>query len=220
MATPRQGFETWPSGILQADVPANNNVRLLDATVNLAVLSDSTDAQPVTPALGDAYLITAAATGTDWAGKAEGTIAYYDGAWFFVPPVDGMTVLVADTGETFMQQGGAWVRTGPAAQANETAGRALNTTYTNASARSIMVTATVRCAITVAAGNAYVQAKSDSATPPVTIASGLVGIEAGLLGEDNTFQITFVVAAGMNYRIDSVLTSGTATLGQWFEVAL
>lgn len=220
MATPRQGFETWPAGILQADVPANDNVRRLDATVNLAVLSDSIDAQPVSPALGDAYLITAAPTGADWAGKAVGTIAYYDGAWFFVPPVDGMTLLVADTGATFVRQSGAWVRTGPPAQANETAGRALNTTYTNTSARSIMVSATVRCAITVAAGNAHVQAKSDAATPPVTIASGIVGIESGLLGEDNTFQVSFVVAAGMKYRIDSVLTNGTATLGQWFEVAL
>lgn len=220
MATPRQSFDTWPAGILQADVPANNNVRRLDATVNLAVLSDSTDAQPGSPALGDAYLITAAATGTDWAGKAAGTIAYYDGAWFFVLPVDGMTVLVLDIGASFVRQGGAWVRTGPAAQTNVTAGRALNTTYTNTSARSIMVMATVRCAITVAAGSAYVQAKSGAATPPTTAASGIVGVESGLAGEDNTMQVAFVVAAGANYRIDSASSSGTVTLGQWFEVAL
>lgn len=101
------------------------------------------------------------------------------------------------------------------AQTNVTASRALNTTYT--AAAHLMVTATVRCAITLAAGNAYVQGKSDGATPPVTIASGIVGIETGLLGEDNTFQISFVVTSGQTYRLDSAATNGTVVLGAWFE---
>lgn len=97
--------------------------------------------------------------------------------------------------------------------------RALNTTYANSRSGSILVTASVRCAITLAAGSAYVIAKSDSATPPVTAATGKVGIEVGLLNEDNTAQISFVVAAGMNYRIDSTVANGTATLGDWRETA-
>ena len=105
-------------------------------------------------------------------------------------------------------------------QTNETANRAVNTTYTNTGGRSRIVTATFRCAITVAAGNAYVQGKSDSSTPPTTIATGKVGIEAGLLNEDNSFQISFIVAPEMKYRIDSTLTNGTATLGNWFEVLI
>lgn len=96
--------------------------------------------------------------------------------------------------------------------------RALNTTYTNSGTGSLMVIATVRSAITLAAGNAYVQGKSDSSTPPTTVASGLVGIQAGLLNEDNTFQITFIVAAGMKYRLDSSVTNGTTTLGSWYEM--
>jgi hypothetical protein len=98
--------------------------------------------------------------------------------------------------------------------------RALNTTYTNVSASSLLVMATVRCAITVAAGNAYVQAKMDTATPPTVAASGLVGIEAGLLGEDNSFQVAFVVNPGGTYIISSTTTNGTVTLGRWMEFPL
>ncbi len=105
------------------------------------------------------------------------------------------------------------------AQTDVTASRVLNTTYTAPATRSVMVHATVRCAITLAGGNAYVQGKSDSSSPPTTVASGIVGIQAGLLNEDNSFQISFVVAAGVNYRIDSATTNGTTTLGKWFEIA-
>mgnify|MGYP001590155362 FL=1 len=102
-----------------------------------------------------------------------------------------------------------------------TASRALNTTYTNSDAsRSILVVATVRCAISLAGGNAYVQAKSDSSTPPTTVVSGLVGIEAGLLSEDNSFTISFLIAPSMKYRIDASATNGTCVLGKWFEVTL
>ena len=98
--------------------------------------------------------------------------------------------------------------------------RALNTTYTNTSASLLLVLATVRCAITVAAGNAYVQAKMDTATPPTVAASGLIGIEAGLMGEDNSFQITFIVNPGGTYILSSTATNGTVTLGKWFEFPL
>lgn len=106
------------------------------------------------------------------------------------------------------------------AQTNVTGSRALNTTYTNSGTRSIIVNATARCVVSVAGGNATVQGKSDTATPPTTITSGLVGIQSGLLGEDNTHQISFVVAPGANYRIDSAVTDGAVTLGSWFEVSL
>jgi hypothetical protein len=98
--------------------------------------------------------------------------------------------------------------------------RALNTTYTNTSAEPLLVMATVRCAITVAAGNAYVQAKMDTATPPTVAASGIIGIQAGLLGEDNSFQVAFIVNPGGTYILISTTTNGTATLGKWFEFPL
>jgi hypothetical protein len=105
-------------------------------------------------------------------------------------------------------------------QIDQTGSRALNTNYTNSStASSLMVMATVRCAISLAAGNAYVFGLSDGSSPCTTTASGLVGIQAGLLNEDNTFQLTFVVGTNTNYRINSVTTNGTCTLGKFFEMS-
>lgn len=97
--------------------------------------------------------------------------------------------------------------------------RALNTTYANSStASSLMVMATVRCAVTLAAGTAYVQGRSDSANPPTISCSGIVGIQAGLLNEDNTYQICFVVGTNTNYIITSVASNGSCVLGQWYEL--
>jgi hypothetical protein len=103
---------------------------------------------------------------------------------------------------------------------NATASRALDTTYTNLSLSVLLVQATVRCAVSVAGGNAYVQAKMDTATPPTVIASGKVGIEAGLLSEDNSFQVSFLVNPGGTYILTTAATNGTVTLGNWFEMPL
>jgi len=109
--TPRLSLETWPSGIAQADVPANNNVRRLDATVNAAVLSNVIADQPVSPVTGDSYILPASATGAQWAGQPAGTIAYYDGAWSFYAPVPGMIVQVKNGAAPFWlrYQSGEWL---------------------------------------------------------------------------------------------------------------
>lgn len=100
-----------------------------------------------------------------------------------------------------------------------TASRAKDTVYANG-VKPLLVLATFRCAITAGGGNAYVQAKSDGLSTPTTVASGKVGIEAGLNGEDNNFQIAFFVNPGANYSIASSATNGTVTLGKWIEVIL
>lgn len=102
------------------------------------------------------------------------------------------------------------------ASVDQTASRALNTTYTNSSTLPMLVGVTVRCAVTLAGGNAFIQ----GASPVGTAASGQVGIEAGLLGEDNTFQLSFVVGPGEGYRVNTSTTNGTATMGSWFEFPL
>lgn len=98
--------------------------------------------------------------------------------------------------------------------------RALDTTYTNLSTSTLLVHLTMRCAVTLAGGNAYAQAKMDTATPPTVAASGLVGIEAGLLGEDNTFQLVFMVNPGGTYIVSTSATNGAVTLGKWFEITI
>lgn len=106
---------------------------------------------------------------------------------------------------------------------DQTASRALNTTYTNPYAdRSILVVVSVQCVATSAGGQARAQGKSDTSTPPTTAASGGIGIAAGILNDDNIFQMTFVVPAGttQNYRVDKTEVNGTVTLNRWFEFVL
>lgn len=103
---------------------------------------------------------------------------------------------------------------------DQSASRAINTTYTNLATISLMVIATVRCAISFVGGTATAQAKMDTSSPPTTIASGIVGIQVGLMGEDNTFQIAFAVNPGAQYRIDTTAVNGTTVLGKWFELTL
>jgi hypothetical protein len=43
----------------------------------LSVKSRTTAAQPASPANGDRYILPTSPTGTAWAGKAAGTVAYY-----------------------------------------------------------------------------------------------------------------------------------------------
>lgn len=102
---------------------------------------------------------------------------------------------------------------------NQTASRALDTSYTNGdSYHSMLVIVTLRCAITLAGGVAKTVAKSDGSTPPTTAVSGSVGIEAGLLGEDNTFQLSFVVKPVDIYKLVTTQTNGTVTVEFWGEM--
>ena len=102
---------------------------------------------------------------------------------------------------------------------DQTGSRALDTTYTNSDANSSMlVIVSFHCNISVAAGAAYVIAKSDASSPPTTAVSGKVGIENGLLNEDSSVQISFIVAPGKNYKLISTQTNGTVVIGFWGEM--
>lgn len=124
---------------------------------------------------------------------------------------------------SFVYNGSAWLREVPniaASWTNATASRTLGTVYTNSSStNTIMVMITVRCVTTSAGGNAYVQAFSDTAANPSTVASGIVGLQAGLLNEDNSYQLTFVVRPGEKYKVVASTTNGTCTLGNWTEMS-
>ena len=109
--TGRLELEFWPEKIGDADVPANNNAQYLDAVLNSSVVSATTTAEP-TLSTGDAgkvYILPASPTGTNWAGKATGTIAYWDGViWTFYTPKRCAWAEAADTGAIYRYTT-AWV---------------------------------------------------------------------------------------------------------------
>ncbi len=80
----------------------------------------------------------------------------------------------------------------------------------------------MQCTITVLNGKAYVQGIAEiSVGDPTAVASGIVGIQLGLLNENNSFPVDFYVMPGEKYRINSTIDgTGTVTLGSWFETLI
>ena len=94
----------------QKHVTVNETFRRLDQLVHLSVKSASVSAEPVA-ADGDAYILPAAATGTDWAGQSEGTVmAFQEGAWIPFLPFPGMLTYTEDDGAMRVFSGSSWVK--------------------------------------------------------------------------------------------------------------
>lgn len=98
MSDPILPFAVWQSGTNQNSIPANDNA-LRSEILNGLVISESTDAQPGSPARGDIYIMTGAASGTQWSTFDQYDLAIYDGAgtWHAYAPVEGIVVNVAGT---------------------------------------------------------------------------------------------------------------------------
>ncbi|HEY0860661.1 MAG TPA: DUF2793 domain-containing protein [Pseudoxanthomonas sp.] len=98
MSDPILPFSVWLSGTNQNSIPANDNA-LRSEILNGLVISESTDAQPGSPARGDIYIMTGAASGDQWSLFDEFDLAIYDGAgtWHAYAPVEGIVVNVAGT---------------------------------------------------------------------------------------------------------------------------
>lgn len=97
MSTPILPFAVWAPGTNQNSIPANDN-SLRWAILNGNIISESTDAQPGSPSDGDAYIMTGAASGAQWATFDEFDLAIYDsGTWYAYAPVLGIVVNIAGT---------------------------------------------------------------------------------------------------------------------------
>ncbi|QNN99763.1 hypothetical protein P67b_00004 [Ruegeria phage Tedan] len=71
------------------------------------VISRTTDAPAITPALDNLYIVPEAPTG-DFAGQANNLAYRAASAWEFYTPPEGFTVWVNDTNETVVWNGTAW----------------------------------------------------------------------------------------------------------------
>lgn len=101
-------LQYWPEGIAAARIPANNNVRLLQALLLNPAISATTAAQPGSPAEGDVYILPAAPSGAQWASFFEDDVViYYDATWTAYIPNDGLRKFVEDEGEDWQFVGGS-----------------------------------------------------------------------------------------------------------------
>jgi hypothetical protein len=109
-------LEYWPEGIAAARIPANNNVRLLQALKINPAISATTAAQPGSPSEGDVYILPASPTGAQWAGFFEDDVViFYNATWTAYTPIDGLRKFVEDEGEDWQYIGdssGGWAPAG------------------------------------------------------------------------------------------------------------
>jgi len=214
MASPRLAFDVWPSGITSADIPANNNVQRLDATFNMLAKSASTTAQPGSPSNGDTYILPASPTGTDWSGKATGTIAYFNVAWYFFTPYHGLRARVIDTA-TYMQYTTAWFYENTVITA---ASAGINSTETVVSSVSIpantlavgstfRITATGRCTSTGAnVSNFRVRIGTTTLTGTIP---AVVTPTAAASGTNISFAVEFLVTVRTSGGSGTIIGSGS-----------
>ena len=106
MSLPLTPFERWLSGTNQNSIPANNN-SLRSEIFNTDGIADDVTAQPGSPSDGDWYIIPSGATGAQWGGFAENSVAiFYGGTWYEFVPAEGNIVTCA--GARLMFTGGGW----------------------------------------------------------------------------------------------------------------
>ncbi|HEY0600841.1 DUF2793 domain-containing protein, partial [Brevundimonas sp.] len=111
--TARLGLPYLAAGQMQKHVTLNEALTRLDALVQTAVVSCTEPAQPADPSDGALYILPAEATGSEWTGRAAGTLIRAEtGGWSAVEAPDGLVVLVVDAGELLVRHGGAWVSLG------------------------------------------------------------------------------------------------------------
>lgn len=169
----------------QKHVTHNEAVSLLDAVVQLSVISRTTAAPPGSPAVTARYVVAPGASGA-WAGQAGRLAAWAEGGWSFLVPRRGWIAWVEDEEALIVHDGTGWTL----ALAASLAGGAITEMGVNmaASPTNRLAVAAAATLLTHAGGGH--QVKINKATPADTASlvfqTGFSGrAEMGLAGEDN-----------------------------------
>ena len=91
----------------QKHVTHNDALNVLDALVQLSVLSDTVSSPPSTPADGDRYIVPIGGTGA-FSGIATRIASFQSGAWTNFVPQRGWVAYIVDRGELRYFDGAAW----------------------------------------------------------------------------------------------------------------
>lgn len=98
------------AGVTTIVVSGRRYKKAEDFPVTYLVKSATTTAQPASPTLGDAYVLPAAPTGTDWASKAKNFARYTARGWIFKAPQEGNFAYVEDESTYYHHNSaGNWV---------------------------------------------------------------------------------------------------------------
>lgn len=86
----------------------NQVMNQIDMRVGVSVINLTTNTPPVSPTIGDIYVVGSSPTGA-WAGKALQLAGYYGGQWtFFAPPKAGFVIYNQANKSRYSWDGTAW----------------------------------------------------------------------------------------------------------------
>jgi hypothetical protein len=106
-STPHLNLPLLAAAQAQKHVTHNEALMQLDATAQLAVLTRTLTAPPLTPVEGDRHIVATGATGS-WSGE-DGHIAWrVDGVWSFLLPKEGWVAWVGAEQSQMVYKSGVW----------------------------------------------------------------------------------------------------------------
>jgi len=174
----------------QKHVTHNDALRILDAAVQIGVLTTTLTAPPSTPSAGDRHVVGASATGA-WAGQAKNIATWEDGTWRFMTPKIGWFLWSAGDDGIFVYNGTSWRSLRDLTTALDNAAHiGVNTTASSPNLLTVRSNAALFNAIAVASGgtgDARVQISKESSakTASVVFSDAFSGrAEFGLVGSD------------------------------------
>ena len=92
----------------QKHVTHNQALEILDAVVQLAVLSRTVSTPPASPAEGDRYIVGASPTGA-WSGHGGKVAVSRPGGWAIIPPLAGWIAWIGDEEQIAVFDGSGWL---------------------------------------------------------------------------------------------------------------
>ncbi len=106
-ATPRLALPLLAVSQAQKEVTHNEALTLLDALVQASVEAGPLATPPASPAVGQCWIVGAAATGA-WSGRGNAIAIWTAGGWRFSVPREAMVVARLSDNARLRFQGGIW----------------------------------------------------------------------------------------------------------------
>jgi hypothetical protein len=106
--SPELGITELGSTQVERSVTVNETTATLESGAKLFTAKSIGDNTPaVSPASGDQYVLGSSPTGV-WTGKAKYVAKFYNSAWIFIPPIEGMLAYAQDDDAYYFYNGSAW----------------------------------------------------------------------------------------------------------------
>jgi len=105
--TPRLGITELTHGEINGDITFNEMLQVLDALVNTVIEELNAASPPGSPVHGDLYTV---GTPANWDGTPVlyDIAQYYNGAWYYYTPHEGMNLYDKDTTTDYQFNGTIW----------------------------------------------------------------------------------------------------------------